>query len=53
MTTNDVKTCTRCRRTLPASTFGRVRADRDWLRSKCNNCEAERRRNSRKGAHRG
>lgn len=48
MTDTQAKQCTRCRRVLPLDAFGRVRADRDWLRSKCNDCEAERRRDARR-----
>lgn len=46
--TATTKRCTKCGQAKPLSAFGRVRKDRDWLRPKCNLCEAERRRNSRK-----
>ena len=49
----ETKFCRRCERQLPLDAFGRVRADRPWLRSKCKECEAERRRDSRKEARRG
>lgn len=53
MTDTQTKRCTRCYRVLPLDCFGKVRADRPWLRSKCNDCEAERRRLARKEARRG
>lgn len=36
------KACTKCGRELPVGAFARVRADRDWLRAKCRECEASR-----------
>lgn len=46
---SETKTCTRCGRHLPRERFGKVRKDRSWLRAKCNECEAARRRDARKG----
>ncbi|MFG6476390.1 hypothetical protein ACFXP7_08355 [Microbacterium sp. P06] len=50
---HESKFCTRCKRQLPIDAFGLVRPDRPWRRSKCNECEAERKRESRKGTHHG
>lgn len=47
MTATQTKRCTRCVRVLPLDAFGKVRADREWLRSKCNDCAAELQRQRR------
>ncbi|GAA3020204.1 hypothetical protein JOE64_001685 [Microbacterium dextranolyticum] len=47
MTDTHTKRCTRCRRVLSFDAFGKVRADREWLRAKCNDCAAELQRERR------